>query len=107
VLDAEPPSDLGGDHDIRVVGEPVCPRDDRDAGRDQSGGDQAAVLAAGQAEFDGPAGAAQRRDRRDERLRDGARPAGKGIAPIVRGSGHRQPGRWLRTRQPQVGEPSP
>ena len=73
VLDAEPPGDLGRHHDVRVVGEPVGDGRHRHARLDQRGGDEPAVLAAGQAELDRPARVAQRRDRRDKRVRDAAR----------------------------------
>ena len=65
VLDAEPGGDLGGHHDVRVVVEPVGPGHDRHAGLHQRGGDQPAVLAAGQAELDRAPRVAQRRDRGD------------------------------------------
>ena len=67
VVDAQYAGDLGGDHHVRVIGEPVCPRPHRNPGLDQRGGDQAAVLAAGKAELDGLAALAQQRDRVDER----------------------------------------
>ena len=77
VLDSQPASDLGGDHHVRVVVEPVRLRQHRNAGRDQRRGDEPAVLAPGEAEFHGLPGLAQRRDRRDERGGDvAARPAG-------------------------------
>ena len=67
VLDAEPASDLGGDHDVRMIVEPVRLRPHRNTGRDERRGHQAAVLAAGEAELDRRCGLAQRRDRGHER----------------------------------------
>ena len=96
VLDAEPAGDLGGHHDVRMIGEPVGPRRHRHARLDQRGGDEAAVLAAGQAELDRAARVAQRRDRRDERLGDAPAP---GRLPAVRPAVSR-PGRPGRAKPP-------
>ena len=75
VLDAETAGDLGGHHDIRVVVEPVGPGHDQYPGLHQRGGDEPAVLAAGQAELDRAARLPQRRDRGDKSLGDVPRSA--------------------------------
>jgi hypothetical protein len=53
VVDAQDARDLGGDHDIRMIGEPMRLRPHRNPRLDQRGCDQAAVFAAGQAQLDG------------------------------------------------------
>ena len=81
VLDAKPAGDLGGHHDVRVVVEPVGPGHDGHAGLHQRGGDEAAVLAASQAELDRAARVPQRRDGGDERLSDLPRAPGRSAGP--------------------------
>ena len=92
---AQFPGDLRRKDHVRVIREAVGPGPGRHACRRECGGDQAAVLAAGQAQLDRRGRVPQRGDGRDQRLGDQAPGvSGPRVGRTV------VPGRWGVLPQP-------